>query len=119
MYVATDANQPSRKNAEFQFLKLWAHNELTNLRHHYNSGWALVGHDDLRSSEQGMKCERPDGGVYFLFPPSVVIAEGDTIAWGKSAGIEDEWVVTVTNRVREYVRCEVRRPRRTDLPIES
>jgi hypothetical protein len=119
MYVPTDPTRQSPKAAEYQFLKLWVHNELTEVRHHHNAGWASIKRSNQIFSEQGFKCERPDGEVYFLFPPSVVVEEGDEIDWGAASGRVDKWTVTATNRVREFVRCEVRRPRSGEGPIED
>ncbi len=112
MYVEAT---PSKKSQEYNFLKLWVHNELTKVRHHCNAGWALIRHGAQTLSEAGFKCERPENGqVYFLFPPSVPLEDGDLIAWGAGSGVKDEWVVTSTNLLRECLRCEVRRPTKTD-----
>jgi hypothetical protein len=118
MYAQVDATLPP-KAAEYQFLKLWVHNELTKLRHHSNTGWALIKRGAQISSEQGFKCERPEGTVYFLFPPSVIAEEGDVISWGAASGAKDEWLVTSTNRVREFIRCEVKRPQAVDRSIDD
>jgi len=119
MYMQTDPTRPSPKAAEYQFLQLWIHNELTKVRHHHNAGWASIRRGNQVFSEQGFKCERPDGQVYFLFPPSVAVEEGDEIDWGAASGRADKWVVTDTNCVREYIRCQARRPRPGEAPIEE
>ena len=118
MYAQVDTTLPP-KAAEYQFLQLWVHDDLTKLRHHNNPGWALITRGTQISSEQGFKCERPDGTVYFLFPPSVIAEEGDVVGWRATSGAKDEWLVTSTNRVREFIRCEVKRPRAVDRPIDD
>jgi len=111
---------PSRKSAEFGSLRLWVHNELSSRGHHNNAGSALIRHGTQSFHEQGFKCERPENGqVYFLFSASVEAIEDDLIAWNDLNGPPDEWTVTATNRVTEYLRCEVRRPRPTDRPVDE
>src|SRR5271157_3098527 len=118
MYVRVDPAPPP-KGAEYQVLKFWVHNELTKLRHHNNPGWALIKRGLQSSSEQGFKCGRPNGEVYFLFPPSVVVEEADVIAWDSASGLKDEWSVISKNRTREFIQCEVRCPSPSDRSIDE
>lgn len=109
---------PANIQAEYQFLTLWVHNEL--MHHHPNGGWAVVRREpEVVFSEQGYKCERPDGQVYFLFPHSSELIENDLIAWGESSGrTDDQWIVTSINRTSQCLRCEVRRPKPADRSID-
>ncbi|HWZ45502.1 MAG TPA: hypothetical protein VNW97_18655 [Candidatus Saccharimonadales bacterium] len=116
MYVEANT-APSSKETEYSFLKLWTHNELTKQRHGHDPGFAVIKRGSQSFSEMGFKCERPDGTVYFLFPPSVLVEEGDVIAWGASSGLTDEWVITMTNRTKAAVRTEVRRPKSSDQSV--
>ena len=117
-YVVTDS-APTRVQAEFSALKLLVHNELTtNAR--YDAGDSIVRHGTATIQYPCFKGERhTDGRVVFLFPSSVVVEEGDVVAWRPATDVKDEWIVSETVRMRSYTRCEVRKARSTDLPIDD
>lgn len=117
-YVVTD-NAPTRIQAEFSALQLLVHNELSkNAR--YDAGDAIVRHGATTIQYPCFKGERHnDGKVVFLFSSSVVVEEEDVVAWRPGTGVKDEWIVSETVRMRGFVRCEVRKPKSTNLPIDD
>lgn len=111
---------PSNKQAEYNRLTIWVHNECNH--YHPNGGWATIRREpDVCFQEQGYKCERPESGqVFFLFAHSSSVLESDLITWGEGSGrTDDRWVVVEINRTNQYLRCEVRRPKSYDQSVEQ
>ena len=116
---AFEPQHPTKKEAEFQYLLLWAHNELTKLGHHYQECLVLIRHGSRTLQEQCLKCINHEGGtVYFLFTASAYVEEGDMIVWGTSQVVlPEEWHVERRIQFSEYVRCDVRRPAAGDVQL--